>query len=91
MRKIAILPKAKIAPAMPPPTATFAMLICGVRVSSLIAAGSGSDLITGLRFQKFTRSFRACFGGTRKLCTEKSRKGTRVKTWLNGGKGGLSC
>jgi len=53
MRNIAMLPKAKIAPAIPPPTATFAMLICGVRVSSFIAARSGSDLITRLDFQKF--------------------------------------
>jgi hypothetical protein len=53
MRNIAMLPKAKIAPAIPPPTATFAMLICGVRVSSFIAAPSGANLITGLNFQKF--------------------------------------
>ena len=36
MRNINMLPRAKIAPAMPPPTASFDMLICGVEVSSLI-------------------------------------------------------
>jgi hypothetical protein len=51
-----MLPKAKIAPAMPPPTAIFAMLICGVRVSSFIAAPSGTILITSLLLRKFTRT-----------------------------------
>src|SRR5258708_4187034 len=35
-RKISMLPATKIAPAMPPPTANFDMLICGFEVSSFI-------------------------------------------------------
>ena len=36
MRNISIVPIAKIAPAIPPPTASFDMLICGLEVSSLM-------------------------------------------------------
>ena len=36
VRNITVLPTAKIAPAMPPPTVIFDMLICGRSVSSRI-------------------------------------------------------
>jgi hypothetical protein len=36
VRKITVLPTAKIAPAMPPPTVIFDMLICGRALSSCI-------------------------------------------------------
>jgi hypothetical protein len=58
MRKIAMLPKAKIAPAMPPPNAIFAMLICGVRVSSFIAAPSGTNLNYEFSFLEVPTIFR---------------------------------
>jgi hypothetical protein len=48
MRNIIVLTTAKIAPAMPPLTGIFAMLICGLRVSSLMLH------LLALSYHKFT-------------------------------------